>query len=573
LYYRLGDLDTATRGLGARRGLVMGVVGGASAGGAESHGLIGAIGVLRERWWVVLCSVVVCVAVSLGLTLRATKQYTATAKLLFAQNPLIAEVGGSAPASADPQADQATNLLLVTTGEVAAAVKRALRTPLSVSQLLDAVSTSSDQASNIVDVSATDSVPARAARIADAFATEYVALSKNANLQDILSGEQQITQQLKTLAQTPGNAATRASLEAALQKLQTLAAVQAGNAQVVDFASVPTSPSSPNKKVNLVVALVFGLALGVGLAFLLNLLDRRLKTVEDFEDVYGTGALATIPRMRRRGLGVLDPAAVEQFLILRSGLSVLTPGREARVVLVTSAVASEGKTTVAIGLARAAASTGQTVVLVETDFKRTALRTRLGVSGDPRGLTTALLGEVDPSSLRSPVPGVPNLLVMGSGPKPASSAAVLRSAEMGRLLEQLASDADLVVLDAPPLLPVADAQALLNQPQIDAHLIVGRVNFTKRDQARYTHQRLEQRGLGGMGLVVNAVERLPVGGYYTPRRPNRLSVGGRRRSSDLGVPVDLEVPSGRLGTSKRDGARAGVIVHATEAHNQASQRQ
>ena len=73
-----------------------------------------------------------------------------------------------------------------------------------------------------------------------------------------------------------------------------------GNAQVVDRATPPTSPSSPNKKVNLIVALVFGLALGVGLAFLLNLLDRRLKDIEEFEDIYGTRALATIPQRRRR---------------------------------------------------------------------------------------------------------------------------------------------------------------------------------------------------------------------------------------------------------------------------------
>ena len=87
------------------------------------------------------------------LTLKATKQYTATAKLLFTQNQLLTEVGGTAPSpSADPQADQATNLLLVATNEVATAVKQTLRSPLSVSELLDEVTTATDQTSNIVDV-------------------------------------------------------------------------------------------------------------------------------------------------------------------------------------------------------------------------------------------------------------------------------------------------------------------------------------------------------------------------------------------------------------------------------------
>ena len=243
---------------------------------------------------------------------------------------------------------------------------------------------------------ATDPSPDRAARIANAFADQYVALSKSADLQQVLSGEQLIINQLEALARTPEQWATRANLEVALQRLQAVAAVQGGNAQVVDRAIAPTSPSSPNKKVNLIVALVFGLALGVGLAFLISLLDRRLKRVEDFEDAYGTRALATIPWLRRRGAGVVDPVAAEQFLILRSGLSVLTPPRrDARVVLVTSAAAGEGKTTVAIGLARAAAASGQTVILVETDFKRPALRARLDLSDDAMGLSSALAAGVD----------------------------------------------------------------------------------------------------------------------------------------------------------------------------------
>ena len=529
-----------------------------SAAAPESQGLLRAIAVLRERWWVVLVSVVVCVVVALALTLRATKEYTATAKLLFSQNPLITEVGGTAPApSADPQADQATNLLLVTTGEVAAAVKQTLHSPLSVSRLLDEVSTATDQSSNIVDVSATDSSPATAALIANAFADQYAAVSKSANLQQVLSGEQLIIQQLKALAPTPGNAVTRTNLEGALQRLQAVAGVQAGNAQVVDRASVPTSPSSPNKKVNLIVALVFGLALGVGLAFLLNLLDRRLKGVDDFEDVYGTRALATIPWLRRRGAGVVDPVAAEQFLILRNGLSVLTPPRrDARVVLVTSAAAGEGKTTVAIGLARAAAASGQTVILVETDFKRPAFRARLDLSDDAMGLSSALAAGVDPGSLlRSPVPGLPNLLVMTSGPQPPSSAALLRGPEMGRLLEQLAADADLVVLDAPPLLPVADAQALLDHTQLDAYLIVARVNFTKRDEARNVRQRLERRELNGVGLVINGVRHLAGGDYYHAPMTGRPTRGARRRRRTVGArrrPADRRVPTEQLAPDQGD---------------------
>jgi capsular exopolysaccharide synthesis family protein len=483
----------------------------------ENVGLLNAIGVLRSRWWVIAISVVVCVLASLVLTLRATKQYTATAKLLFTQNSLIPEVGGSSPApSQNPQADQATNLQVVTTRPVGAAVKKSLGLSMSVSDLLGEVTTTDDAGSNIVDVNATDPSPTRAARIANEFARQFVALSQADNLGQVLAGERLLNDKLKALA--PTDVADRANLEAALRKLLILQAVQTGDAQVVDQASVPTSPSYPNKKLNVLIALVFGLALGVGLAFLMNLLDRRLKTVEEIEELYGTRALAEIPRLALRKARAVDPAQVEQFLILRAGLSVLNPTRETRVLLVTSAVPGEGKTTVAIGLAQAVASSGHSVVLLEADVKRPAFASRLGLPGHLTGLTTALVEGVPIDSLmHAPVAGTPSLLVIPSGPPEPNSATLLRGQEMGRILEQLTSTADLVVIDAPPLLPVADAQALLEHPELDAVLVVGRVEYTKRDEARRAHHLLERRGVRDIGLVVNGVRDIAGGTYYGRR--------------------------------------------------------
>jgi capsular exopolysaccharide synthesis family protein len=502
----------------------------------EASGLLRVLRILRERWWVVVVALVVCVAVSLALTLMATKQYTATAKLQFAQNPLLPQIGGTVTTSADPQADQATDLLLVTTNQVATAANQALGLHTPPSRLLKMVSTSLDQSSNIVDVSATDPDPVFAARVANAFANQYVASSKASNLQQILSAEQMINQRLQTLPPTAANAATRANLQAALQRLIVLASVQTGNATVVDNATIPATPSSPNKKVNLIVAAVFGLGLGVGLAFLLNLLDRRLKEPEELEEAYGTQALATIPLLPRRRSVIADPAAVEQFLILRTALATITPAQDARTVLVTSAVSGEGKTTVAIGLAMAAASSGQSVILVETDFKRPALRARLAIRDESTGLSVVLLSDVDPvTMLHAPVAGLPKLQVLTCGPQPPNSYALLRSRSMGELLETLAAEADVVVLDAPPLLPVADAQALLDHSQLDAYLVVGRLNFTKRDEARHTRQVLERGHLRGLGLVVNGIRELAGGDVYYHKA----------RQAQLQTPVAVERAAAR----------------------------
>jgi succinoglycan biosynthesis transport protein ExoP len=487
-------------------------------GPVESGGVVHVFRVVWARWWVVLVATVVCVVVAFVLTKGATKQYTAVAKLNFGQNQLVGEVGGVETVSADPSADQATNLQVVTTTPIAAAVIQRLGLKTSPSDLLGEVSTAIDSASNIVDISVVDTDPASAARIADAFANEYVTLSRAQNVADIKSGETLLNQQLAALPKGSADSDTRTNLLQSLQKLETLAAVQTGNASVVDYATVPGSPSSPNSKVNLLVALVFGVLLGVGIAFLLDLLDRRLKAVEDFEELYGTRALATVPFAGPDPgrTNALDSAAVfEQFLILRTGLSVLTPRKDPQVVLVTSAIPGEGKTTIAIGLARAAASSGQNVILVEADVRRPQLGARLDIMGRSPGLTPTLMRDIPMEGvLASSVRGMPRLRVIMAGPPVPNPVALLGSSEMGLLLERLAERADLVVVDAPPLLPVADADALVDHSQVDAFLVVGRADLTTRDDVRAVRRRLARRDLTKMGLVINGVRHVAGGDAY-----------------------------------------------------------
>ena len=496
----------------------------------ETPGLVRFFGVLRERWWVLVAAVVLCVAVALALTLHATKQYTAVAKLNFGQNALVGEVGGAQTISADPQADQATNLQLVTTTAIATAVRQSLHLGESPSALLGQVSAANTQSSNVVSISVTDPDPTRAALIANGFADEYVASSRGANLAQIESGIRLLQQQLQALPQTPANSDTRSNLDQALQKLETLAGVQTSNAQVIDRAVAPTSPSSPSTKTNLIVALLFGLILGVGVAFLLDLLDRRLKEVDDFERIYGTHALATIPWLDNSTGAIDSVAGSEQFLILRTGLSVLKPGRDPQVLLVTSAVVGEGKTTVAIGLARAAAAAGQEVILIEGDVRRPTFGSRLGTGNGAPGLTTALMRGTDPVELLyTPLPELLSLRVLPAGPQPHNPVALLGSSQMGALLEQCTREADLVVVDAPPLLPVADTDALLDHRQVDAYLVVGRIGVTKRDEAHLARQRLDRRDPIGLGLVVNGVQEI-AGGYYAyDEPPARPSTDGPRR--------------------------------------------
>ncbi|HEX2016244.1 MAG TPA: CpsD/CapB family tyrosine-protein kinase, partial [Solirubrobacteraceae bacterium] len=188
------------------------------------------------------------------------------------------------------------------------------------------------------------------------------------------------------------------------------------------------------------------------------------------------------------------------------------------------------------GLARAIALSGQNVVLVETDLRRPTFRQQFDLGADSRGLTTALVGGVAPKDLmQTALPGLRSLKVIPSGPLPPNSAELLRSAEMGALLEALRADAEFVILDCPPLLPVADAQVMLDHPQVDACLVVGRAFRTTREEARRARAVLDRHRLRNHGLVVNGL-RQSEGNYdyyqaeeskaSAPRAPSRT--GGLR---------------------------------------------
>lgn len=491
----------------------------------EPSSLIGAARVVRERWWLVLLAVVVCVGASLALSKTATTEYEASAQLLIGQQGTLATVvNQNAPqqTSSDPERDQGTALLLVTSPTVAARVKAATKDPAPVDELNAAVAASVEPDANLITLTATDPDPARAQRLANAFVEQYAAYRRQTARAAVSEGIKELRTQRDQLP--PENVAQRQTITVALLNITAIGAVTQGDAQVVSRAALPTTPSAPRTKRNLILAAVLGLVLGIGLVFLLDLFDRRLKSVEDFEQAFGVRALATIPEQPRTPANDRDRAALlEPFRILTSGLSFLAADRPVRVLLVTSAVPGEGKSTVSSGLARAAALTGQRVVLVEADLRRPTFHTQFDLQGDARGLSSALVGVAPPEELlRTVVHGLPQLAILPAGPIPPNSAELLRMKAMEDILEALLRTADLVVLDAPPLLPVADSQVLLDNPLVDATLIVGRAYKTKRDDAARTRIILDRHPETNLGLVVNG-SRSAEGAYeyYGPVEPSK----------------------------------------------------
>jgi len=496
----------------------------------ESSASLAALRVLRERWWLVLLVLAACLVIIVGLAATSTKQYTATSSLLLGQSQLQGLIDPTSQNSDDPIRDASTNVLLVRSLAVAQRVKKALNLPDEASSLLDALAASAEPDADIINITATDPDPRRAARLADAFADQFVAFRADSDRARIADGQELLRKRIAALP--PQATAERAQLQQTLQTVGALSAVTTGDAQVVDHATIPTSASSPNLGRSAMVATVLGLVLGIAVIFLIDLFDRRVKNVEDFELLYKLGSLTSVPERAR------DPstqrervAALEPFRILRSSLRFLENDQPIRVVLVTSAVPGEGKSTVAAGLARAAALAGQRVVLVEVDLRRPTFHQQFDLGSDARGLTTALVGGVPVAALLRPVlPGLRSLLVLPSGPTPPNAAELLRAPEMGHVLADLRLEADLIILDAPPLLPVADAQVLLDRPEVDAVLITARAYHTTRDEVRRTRSILDRHQSARCGLVVNGV-RLLDSGYEYYGSSDRAADGTSRASA------------------------------------------
>lgn len=501
---------------------------------SEHSSLVDAVRVVRERWWLVVVCFVVSLGVSLAISLHAVKQYTASATLLIRPSNLTAVIdptqaqGQDAASLARQQSDDAS---LTSSSPVAARVKRALGLRDSVSDLQGRVSTSVDSTNDLMDISVTDPDPARAARMANAFATALVGYLTESAQALLVTGQAKLQAEL---ARLPANDPGRSALAQGLKQVVALKAVTNGGAQVINPAEPPTSPSSPLIKRNAALGGIVGIVLGVVLAFLNDLFDRRIKTAEEIERLYGLPALASVPVRRRRPASEREAQAeLEPFRILRDGLSYVSLRRDTRVVLVTSAVPGEGKTRVASGLARALAAANKPVALVEVDIHRPAIKSEFNLTSNGRGLMNAIVDGTSPLDFVEAVPKLPALSVLPSGPFTPNSAELLRLPAMTNILSELAGAFQFVVLDGPPLLPVADAQVLLDNQVIDAVLVVARVGLTTRQQVRGAQAVLQRHPEKGLGLVVNWVREAPGGYYYRGSTANGTSPprrGLRRRT-------------------------------------------
>ncbi len=501
------------------------------------------LGVLRRRApWIALCFVLVAGA-AFAFSKHQTKQYTATASLVFNNNQLSQQVAGLQAISGgnNQQALQNTNLKLVQLGNMAARTAAQLGQGLTRNKVSANLSVSAQGESNIVNVAATSTSPVLAAGIANAYTNIFVKEQQSSNHAYYASALKLVNKQLAALSPRQRLSPSGIALAGRAQSLGVLAELRNGNVEVAQTATVPTSPSSPKTAKNTVLGGVLGLLLGLGLAFLLDRLDRRIREPKDLEAVYGLPLLGVVPESSALSRSARDssaraelpPGEAEAFQLIRAHLRYFNVDRQLRTLLVASAAPGDGKTTIARHLASAAARMGSRVLLVEADLRRPTLARQLDALSGP-GLADVLIGAVMlgeatqtvevQAPLREGAEGRTLDVLVAGASLPPNPSELIESHAMETLLERAQAAYDLVVIDTPPLTAVSDAFPLLRK--VDGVVIVGRVGRNRRAVAERLHETLTGAGAPLLGVIANGFKagRFDAYGYgysysYAPAIP------------------------------------------------------
>lgn len=289
------------------------------------------------------------------------------------------------------------------------------------------------------------------------------------------------------------------------------------------------APVSPRPLRNLALGLVLGVLLGFGASLLKQLLDTKLRSKEDVEALTETVVLGGIPFDADADKHPLiiqaDPHAgrAEAFRALRTNLQFVDATNHPRVIVVTSSIAGEGKSTTAANLALAMAESGASVCVVEGDLRRPRLLTYLGLEGSV-GLTDVLIGRYELDDVLQPF-GAHSLTVLGAGATPPNPSELLGSTSMRTVLDDLRHRYDYVLIDGAPVLPVTDSTVLTRLA--DGAIIVAGSGVVSKDQFDHALETFETVNGTVLGIVLNRVPRQARGGYYDYRYEYRPEATGK----------------------------------------------
>ena len=469
--------------------------------------------------------------IALGLSLAESAKYEASSTLSF-RDPLanvdIFTGDDSAPEE-QPLQRATVGAGLITREEVTARVVRELDTDLAPAQLADSISTQVNPSTNLVEVTASSGDAEFAAALANAYTREARRVEENSQQRRLADAERLLEDQLREEREDlPGSTFQVGLITNQLQRVRLLR--ETSEPVVIErSAEVPADPVSPRPVRNTILGALVGLLLGLLAAFVRDALDRRIRNPQDVHAELGRPVLSRVSEttfgyhglVANNGL-VMRPEDFEAFRVLRTRLSFLDE-RGPRSVLVTSANAEEGKTTVAVALASAAAVAGQRVLLVEADLRRPCFERRLGIAGAP-GLTDYLQGDAEPREILRVLPlndppdlrtgdrsrnaqsnGGAHLVCIPAGSPTPKAPELLAGERFRAFVEKVTRAYDLVVLDTSPILAVADPLQLATM--VDGVLVCVRANRTSKVELHATREALGNIPEERAGAVITGIKR------------------------------------------------------------------
>ncbi len=297
--------------------------------------------------------------------------------------------------------------------------------------------------------------------------------------------------------------------------LNASAGISLSNIAIIDTADPPVSPSSPNLFKNIAFALLLGLGLAAATVFLKSQFDDAIRVPEDIEAKLGLALLGIVPRTRGSlpEDAMVDPKSPisEAYNSLRGSLLYATAEGLPQILLVTSAQPSEGKTTTCYAIAHGFARMGKSVVLFDADLRRPSLHARIDGTND-RGLSTLLTGQ-DALASVARSSDLPNLTLVPSGPIPRSPTELISSPRLEMILQEAAKSFDVVVIDSPPVLGLADAPMMA--ALADGVIFVVEADRSRRGALKTALRRLRAMRPVLLGAVLTKFDPLKAGNRYS----------------------------------------------------------
>ena len=514
----------------------------------EPQTLSGYLRIIQRRKWAVVQMLLLGPLVAVVISLRQTPEYAASAGVLLSLQPSanVTQTGPVAPE--DP------TRVVQNQAEVARAlpvVRRVVRATGNAFPNADALlrnsRVSTTDGVDLLTFSVTHASPTAAVRLANEYARQFLVYLQNFETSSVTRALAQVKQRIAGMRRQGIHGSLYAALQAKQQELVTLETLETPTASLVRTAT-GAAKVKPRVVRNVLLGIGLGLLLGLGTAFLWEALDTRIRSEEEIKELLGLPLLARIRETPRRigsTLSMLhapESLHAESFRTLRVALDTVSRRIGAKSIMVTSAVDGEGRSRTIANVAVAQARAGRRVVLVDFDLRYPSLDRLFGLEGRP-GLTDVVLGHASLDEAMAEIPIGPrfglhdaassvassngsgagtfggSLRVLTAGPVSPELRELLESPAVAELLEQLHEQADIVLVDAPPLLPVGDAQAL--GAQVDALLVVVKFSFVRRRLLNELRRTLEIAAAPPLGFVLiesEGAEQEAYSGFYRPRR-------------------------------------------------------